>query len=157
MQKIKGLLLRACGYTTLILFLLLAFLSFNKTDSNLIVDVDLTRFMLVFLFGCIISATDLVLGINAIPKIWRKIIHFAVLFITFCIVFMSMGNLWVGNQASIFSAVIIFSFFYAIVAVAAFLIKKLVDVADSKLDSKAAKKPVAPKKEKKEYVPRYKD
>jgi hypothetical protein len=149
MKKLESILLRACGYTvvTAILFFFVAMMGeFTKAA------IDFTTFLLIFIFGIIISATDLVFDIPALRKVFKVIIHYAVLLVAFFVVFLLAGKLGNAGSSVIFSALIIFTFLYAVIFTIVFLIKRAVNKADKML-AKSEKK----KKEKPAYTPLYKN
>ena len=148
MKKLESLLLKACGYTTItvILFYLVAMLGFTKAA------MDFKTFMLIFVFGVIISSAGLIFEIQRMHKALKVLIHYVILLISFFVIFFVAGKL--GNAASsvVFSAIIVFTTLYAAISVITYLIKKAVNSADKIID-KSGKKV----KEKKPYTPLYKN
>ena len=148
MKKLESLLLKACGYTTItvILFYLVAMMGFTKAA------MDFKTFMLIFVFGVIISSAGLIFEIQRMHKALKVLIHYVILLISFFVIFFVAGKL--GNAASsvVFSAIIVFTTLYAAISVITYLIKKAVNSADKIID-KSGKKV----KEKKPYTPLYKN
>jgi prepilin signal peptidase PulO-like enzyme (type II secretory pathway) len=148
MKKLENLLLKASGYTiiTVILFYLVAMMGeFTKAA------LDFKTFMLIFVFGIIISAVNLIFEIQILHKALKILIHYAVLLVSFFVIFFVAGKL--GNAATsvIFSAIIVFTALYAVIFVITYLIKKAVTSADRVIDKSGTKR-----KEKKNYTPLYK-
>jgi len=155
MKKIERLLLEACAYSTFILFF---FLLFTLPESDKIGGVTLGTFLLILMFGIVISLAGGILKLKDMKLRYKILIHFPVLFIAFCTVFMLSGNLWIDSPGSVFSAVFIFAFLYALTFGVFILIKKFVAKADRKLDKSLAKKREENEKKKAEsaYKPLYK-
>ena len=151
MKKLENLLLRGCGYTILItvLFFLVAVIG-EYTNAA----IDFPTMTLIFVFGVIISSSDLVLGVERIKKVFRVMIHYSVLLVAFFFVFILAGKLRTGGASAIFAATVIFTFLYALIFTITYLIKLAVKRADSAIDKKADKKH---KRTKAEYTPIYKD
>ena len=137
MKKIERLIERACGFTVLMALLIYLLGAFAGIQEN---GITLASFALILLFGIIISVANLVLTYDRFP-IWLRIcIHFSVLMLTFCIVFIGSGRITNTTQGSYFAAVIIFTFLYAVIATVTFLIKKLIQRADKAVDKRASHK-----------------
>jgi hypothetical protein len=114
--------------------------------------MDFKTFMLIFVFGVIISSAGLIFEIQRMHKALKVLIHYVILLISFFVIFFVAGKL--GNAASsvVFSAIIVFTTLYAAISVITYLIKKVVNSADKIID-KSGKKV----KEKKPYTPLYKN
>ena len=65
-------------------------------------------------------------------------LKFPALFLAFYFVFVMAGNLNAGGASVVFSAVVIFTFLYAVIFTAVFFIKKAVKKADESVDKKYA-------------------
>ncbi len=150
MKKLETLLLKACGYTiiTTALFYIIALIGKFTTAA-----IDFPTFALIFLFGIVISASSLILGIQSMRIIFRILIHYAVLLVSFFFVFLFAGKLGNAGMPVIFSAIIVFTFLYALIFALTYFIKRAVNGADSFLTKKNDSK----KGEKKPYKPLYKN
>ena len=155
MKKIQKMLLTGCGYTVLILALFYIFAGISKFTSQSIAP---GQFALIALFGFIISLAEFAYDILSIKKIYKSILHYVVLLIAFCAIFIFAGNIKAQNPSVIFVAIVIYSVLYfAILAIASFA-KKTVNKADKALDARLVKKNTKPSKPAKStYKPLYKD
>ncbi len=137
MKKLQNLLLGACGYTVLILTLFYIFAAISQfTDPR----IGFSRFATLFGFGCLISLGGFILGIEKLKKPLRVLIHYTLLLISFCVVFIASGNIASKGPAAVFSSVVIFSFFYAFIFVFTYLIRRAVNEADKRIDKKVGSK-----------------
>ncbi len=137
MKKLENLLLKACGYTVLILTLLYSFASAENFNES---KVGFSTFALILLFGILISLATLVLGMKK-PKLpLRILIHYGTLLLAFFVIFMTNGRISVDSPAKTFSTIIIFTLLYALLFGTVYLIRRLVKSADRKLDKKQSKK-----------------
>lgn len=133
MKKIKNLLLGACGYTVLILALFYIFAAISKfTDAR----IGFSMFTIIFGFGCLISLAGMILGIEKIKKPFRILIHYSILLVSFSVIFIVSGNIASSGAAAIFSAVVIFTFFYALIFALTYLAIHAVSSADKHIDKK---------------------
>lgn len=149
MKKLENLLLKACGYTiiTMALFYLVALIGeFTKAA------IDFQTFALIFLFGIVIATAGLILEIRSMRLVFRIILHYFVLLIAFFFVFLFAGKLGTAGTSVIFSAIVVFTFLYALIFTITYLIKRAVNGADSLISAKTGNK----KNEKKPYTPLYK-
>ena len=155
MKKIERLLLEASAYTSFILFF---FLLFTSADSSTVGALNLSTFMVIYVFGVIISIAGSIFKIESIKMYVRVIIHYVTLFCAFCVVFMLAGKLWTGNSGTIFSAIAIFTFLYALTFLITYLIKKWVKSLDRKVDviEKNKRQKIEEKRKQNEYKPLYK-
>ena len=150
MKKIESILLRGCGLTILILTLFYAFASFGNLANQ---GIYFDTFALIFIFGQIISLTTEILSLPRPAFAIRLLIHYASLLVAFCAVFIATGNIKADTPANTFSAVIIFTFLYALFFGVVWLIKKLVASLDKRIDGKKS----SAKNEKKPYKSIYSD
>jgi len=136
MKRIENILLKACGYTVFFLLLFYVFGAVSKyTDQY----IDIKTFLIILLFGFIISVAGFILTIEKIKIPLRILIHYVALFIAFYAVFIISGNLKTGGASVVFSAIVIFTFLYAIVFAAVFFVRKAVKKADAAINKKIAK------------------
>ena len=151
MKKIENLLLQAAGYTVIILCL---FFLFTATSDFTEAAITFSRFATILAFGIVISVAGSILKIESIKKWIRILIHYSVLLVAFIVVFVITGNLTSGGTSMIFSALVIFSFFYALVAALVFCFGKFVKTTDKKVNAKLANNR-KPAKKKEIYTPRF--
>ena len=131
MKRLETLLLRACGFTIAILTLFYTFAAADNAGKS---NIDFSVFALIFGFGLLVSIATMILEIKAIKLPLRILIHYVVLMITFCVVFISTGNIAADSSAKTFTAVIIFTVFYALFFGLFALLKKIVNLIDTKID-----------------------
>ena len=150
MKKLETVLLKACGYTiiTAILFYLVAMMgTFTKAA------LDFWTFLLIFVFGIIISAAGLIFEIRSMHKVIKVLLHYFVLLVAFFFIFLLAGKLGNAVSSVIFSAIIVFTTLYAAIFAITYLIKTAIKGADRLI----GKSTEATKKEKKPYTPLYKN
>lgn len=156
MKKIEKLLLRGCGFTIAILMLFYIFANVNNRNNA---NIAFSTFLLILGFGLLISVATLIFEIKSLKLPFRIIIHYVVLLLSFCVVFISTGNIALDSSAKVFSAVIIFTVFYTLFFLVSWGVKKIVTLIDGKLDkhsnSKYGKKSAA--ESKKPYKKLYSD
>ena len=150
MKKIENLLLKACGYTILILILFYAVAFTGFTTPA----IQLPTFLLILVFGIVISAAGMILYVNSLKPILRVLIHYAVMLVSFFIVFILGGKLHTGGSSTIFAAIILFTFLYALIFAIVYFIRRAVISADKAIDKKSAAQ--SKRKKKKPYTPLYK-
>ncbi len=153
MKKIEGILLRACGFTVLILLL---FYLFAVATSFVDPAISFPTFVLILTFGFVISFSALVFEIKVLKLPFRIIIHYAALLIAFCAVFVYSGNLSAGGDAAIFTAVAIFTALYSVIFSVSYFLVRAIRAADNRLETKASAKKDSNKEKSPTYEPRYK-
>ena len=146
MKKIENLLLKAAGYTVLIICL---FYLFAATGDFTEAAITFPTFAVILIFGLLISFTELVFLIDRLKTVLKFLIHYSVLLIAFTVIFIITGNLSSGGAGVVFSALIIFTFLYALIFTLVYFIRKFIRYADRKVDTRLAKKkqPIAKKSE----------
>ena len=137
MKRIETVFLRACGYCALILLLFYAFGAISEYADPYI---DFGTFSVILLFGFIISIAGFILTLERLKMPIRILIHYVALFIAFYVIFIISGNLGAGGASVIFSAVIIFTFLYAILFILVYFIGKGLKKADSVINKKNARR-----------------
>ena len=136
MKKLENILLKASGFTILILMLFYMFaLSGNLTPAT----IAFPTFLLIFFFGVIISVATMILGLKQLKLPIRLLIHYTTLLVAFCSIFIASGNIQADSAAKIFSAVVIFTVLYALFFATVYLIKRTVNLIDKKIDEKQNK------------------
>ena len=148
MKNIEKLLFHASAYTVAISVLFFLFAMITGLDDA---SVSFGRYLLIFGFGLLISASEFIFTLKKLHTALRYIIHYSVLCIGFFVIFLSVKNSS-GNSdfsaATVFAAVIIFSFVYALILLSVKLIKHLSG------KSKKSKKDTSAKES--NYTPRFK-
>ena len=152
MRTIEKLLLKACSYTVLILIM---FYTFARTSNFTNAYIDFGTFAIFLLFGAAISLADLVLGEVRLRVVYRIMIHYAVLLIAFCTVFVSMGKISLKSAGAVFTSIVIFTILYAIMFGMVYIIRRAADKGDDFLAAKAKNK-AHQNNEKKQYNPKFK-
>lgn len=148
MKKLENILLKGCGYTILILVLFYLFAAFNNFSAA---TIEFSTFALIFAFGMIISLATMILGLERPALPIRILIHYASMMLAFSAIFMASGHVNVSTPANIFTAVIIFTFFYILLFAVVYLIKRCVNSIDKKINMGAKDE----KQKKKEYKSLY--
>lgn len=143
MKKFEEHLLKCTGYTVIILLL---FYLFAATGDFTHAAITFPTFVTIFAFGAVISVAEIILKLESLKKWLRVLIHYAALLLAFIVVFVITGNLRDGGTGLIFSALIIFTFFYALIFAIVYFVRKAIGKAESK---RRANKPVSKKTQKK--------
>lgn len=151
MKKIEKTLLAGAAYTVGIIALFYLFAAITEFVSPAITT---GQFFLILLFGMMISFTGFLCNLIKVNPIFRCLIHYAVLLVAFCFIFVISGNITSGRASAVFVAIVLFTIFYFFGCFVVMLIRKSVNSLDAKLDSgKSAEK----KETKRPYKPIYKD
>ena len=137
MKTIENLLLKACGYTVLILGLFYSIGALNDLGAAYI---SFSSFLLIALFGLLISVAGLLLKCNKIHIIIRVLIHYLVLLISFYVIFITSKNIPTDSTGKILIASVIFTVFYAIMFCFVYIIKHFIRKTDMFVDNKIEKK-----------------
>ncbi len=133
MKKIENLLLKAAGYTVIILGI---FYLFAFTGDFTEAAITFPTFLTILLFGIVIALAGLILQLDSMKRWLRILIHYAVLLVAFTVIFIITGNLASGGTGTVFSALVIFTFLYGIIYAAVYFIGKAIRLADRKVDCK---------------------
>jgi len=152
MKKIQTLLLKASAYTVLILAL---FYLFASSTGYVNAAITFPTYALILGFGTIISIVGLVFESDKFKTPVKFVMHFATLFLAFLIIFVISGNISTQGEGAIFSAIVIFAFFYIIVCLLVYATRRILSVADRKIDEKNKKKEAEKQKKKTPYKPIY--
>ena len=151
MKKLESVLLFGCAYSILICAVFYAFAAISGfTDA----EMSASRFFLIVLFGQVVSLANFVVRYAPWHVILKYAVHYLALFVSFFFVFIIGGKISVKGGAAIFSSLVVFTFFYIIFWLIAFVIKK----AYSSINKKAVSAGKSKKKitEKEQYVSRFK-
>lgn len=148
MKNIEKLLLTGCGYSVLILTIFYIFAALTGFSAPAIAP---GRFALILFFGMIISFAELMYNCLKIKKSLRGIIHYGVLLVAFCVIFIISGNIISGKAAAVFVAVVVYTLLYFTMWLIIHFVRKAINAADNKIDKK-----IKPKQKKgKEYKSLY--
>ena len=134
MKRIQQLLLNACAYTVALLLVLYVFAALSDVSSG----ISFGRFALVFTFGAAIALASVILKSQSVSRPIGVIIHYSLLLLAFIVLFVVIGG--ISNGGKIFAAIVVFTFFYALVFALAVLVNRSVKVADKRLDKKHPQK-----------------
>ena len=137
MRRINKLFLTGCGYAILILTLFYAFAAVSQFVSQAIAP---GQFALILLFGFVISFAEFMYEELKVKKVFKCLIHYAVLLVAFYLIFVISGNISVQRPAAIFGAVVIFTVLYFTVYAIVHLVRRAINVADDKLDKRSENK-----------------
>ena len=148
MKRIESILLVGCAYTVAIVAL---FFGFAAVSNFTEVKIGVGQFFLILMFGQIISLASYILKNTSWHLFIRYALHYFILFLAFCIVFIINGNITSKGGGAIFSAAVIFTFFYALFLLLIFILKKAISSVEKKLPTKQNDK-----KQNKPYTPRFK-
>ena len=151
MKKIEKIALSACALTVIILTFFYLFALIGQLTDPMI---SFTTFLLILGFSLIISLTSLILRIERMKMIVRIIIHYASLLVAFTVIFLISGNLSAGGTPVVFSAIVVFTFLYAVIFALTYFIKRTIGAADKKIDKRLQAK-ATPTKSKSEYKSLY--
>lgn len=112
MEKIKSIVLNSTAYTVVILLLFYIYaLIGNLTHPA----ITFGTFLIILLFGFVISLANMIFGIKRLHPALRLLIHYAALLVAFIFVFVIAGKLAINGIASVFSAIIIFTILYGVI------------------------------------------
>ena len=136
MEKIKSIILNSTAYTVVILLLFYIYaLIGNLTHPA----ITFGTFLIILLFGFVISLANMIFKIEKLHYALRLLIHYTALLITFIVVFIIAGKLSLSGLASVFSAIVIFTFLYAVIYAISYGVKSAMSSVDkSKKSSKRA-------------------
>lgn len=151
MKKIEKILLSACALTVIILTFFYLFALIGQFTDPMI---SFTTFLLISGFSLIISLMSLILKIERLKMIVRVIVHYASLLVAFTVIFLISGNLGAGGTPVVFSAIVVFTFLYAVIFALSYFIKNVIGAADRKIDARLRAK-AKPTKSKSEYKSLY--
>ena len=133
MRRINRLFLTGCGYTVLILTMFYAFAAISKFTSQSIAP---KQFALILVFGFVISAAEFMYEELKIKKAYKCIIHYCVLLVAFCFIFIVSGNISSQRPATVFIAIVLYTFLYFVIWTIVHFVRKAINSADKKLDEK---------------------
>ena len=149
MRKIEKILLYASAFAVIIGAL---FYAFAKISGITEARIGFLQFFTIIMFGLIISIVNMIFDVKFIHVFLRFFIHYATLLTAFAIIFIANGNINSEGPAAIFSAIVIFTFLYAIIFTIVFFVKKGISKLDDKLEKSAKSNPPTHES----YKPRFK-
>ncbi len=151
MEKFKRILLNSTAYTVVILILFYIYaLIGNLTHPA----ITFGTFLIILLFGFVISLANMIFEIEKLNYALKLLIHYAALLVSFIFIFIIAGKLSVSGIASVFSAIIIFTFLYAVIYALSYGVRSALASVDK--PKKSAKNKTASDK-KSAYKPLYGD
>ena len=152
MKILKSVLVAGCAYSVAIIALFFAFAAIsNFTDAS----IGVGRFFLILLFGQVISLAGYILKNTDWHLFIRYALHYLSLFAAFAVIFIVNGNITARGGSAIFSALVVFTFFYALGLLIAFAAKKSFTAVEKKIPQKQNKN-VEAKSTTPKYTPRFK-
>lgn len=153
MRRINKIFLTGCGYTILILSLFYAFAAISELISPAIAP---QQFSLILTFGLLIALAEFMYEQLKIKKVFKCLIHYCVLLVAFCFIFIMSGNISKKGPSTVFVAVILYSVLYFVIWTIVHFTRKVINAMDDKYEARN-KKVQATKEEKKPYKSLYSD
>lgn len=127
MEKIKSIILSSTAYTVVIILLFYIYaLIGNLTHPA----ITFGTFLIILLFGFVISLANMIFKIDKLHYAIKLLIHYAALLISFIFVFIIAGKLSISGIASVFSAIVIFTFLYAVIYAISYGVKSALNSVD---------------------------
>ena len=146
MKNIEKFLYHAAAYTVVISLL---FFLFARIASVAELKISLGRYLLIFSFSLIISASEFIFTFKKLNVFLKYLIHYITLSLGFFVIFLSIKSGSENPQfspATIFAGLVIFSFVYFLILGAVLLIKRKFVKAEEKK---------SPEKKKSNYTPKF--
>lgn len=143
MRRIHKLFLVGCGYTVLILGLFYAFAAISNFVMPAIAP---GQFVLIFASGLVISLAEFMYEQLKVKKALKCIIHYLVLMVAFCLIFIISGKISAQKPAAVFIAIILFTLLYFVIWTIVHFSRKAINRMDDKLDKKNKAKETKAKK-----------
>ncbi len=133
MRRINKIFLTGCGYAVFILTLFYTFAAISEFVSPAIAP---GQFALILCFGFIISFAEFMYEQLKLRKVYKCLIHYAVLMVAFCLIFIVSGNISAQRPSAIFISIVIYTLLYFVVWFTVHYVRKAINKADDKLDAK---------------------
>ena len=143
MRRINKLFLTGCGYTVLILTMFYTFAAVSKFISQSIAP---KQFTLILFFGFAISAAEFMYEQLKLKKVYKCLVHYCVLLLAFCFIFIVAGNISSQRPAAVFVAIILYTVLYFTIWSIVHFVRKAINKADDALDKKTKNNANEPKK-----------
>ena len=154
MRRFEKMLLCGTGYTVLILTMFYIFAAIVGFEDK---SISIGRFFIVLAFGMIIALAELIYNLLTLKRVFKYLIHYALLLIAFIIVFMLGEFITVNGPASVFVGVTIFTALYFLIYGIVYLVRRTVGAADDRLDKHLNQKADSRKVDSKpKYTPKFK-
>jgi hypothetical protein len=153
MRRINKIFLTGCGYTVLILTLFYAFAAISNFISLAIAP---KQFTLILTFGLLIALAEFMYEQLKLKTVYKCLIHYCVLLVAFCLIFIISGNISAKGSSAVFIAIILYTVLYFLIWTIVHFVRKLINKMDDKLDARTQKVEEA-KKAKKPYKSLYGD
>ena len=147
MKNIEKLMYHTCAYTVAISILFFLFAIATGLDD---VSIGLGRYLLIFGFSLLISASEFIFALK-LHTLLKYAIHYSALCLGFFVIFLSIkssSGSAAFSAATVFAGIVIFSFIYAFIILAIKLVKNLL--------KKTKKAEGATEVTQKSYTPRFK-
>ena len=121
MKTLKNILLSGCTYAVVIISLFFAFAAISDfTEAKL----SAGRFFLMLFFGHVVACAGYILRTASWHAVIRYPLHYVTLFLAFYIIFILALSTEKRNGAAMLIAVVIYTFFYILIMILEFLLKK---------------------------------
>ena len=154
MRRINKIFLTGCGYAILILSLFYIFAAVSQFVSQSIAP---GQFVLILSFGFIISLAEFMYEELKVKRIYKCLIHYGVLLVAFCTIFIASGKISAQKPSAAFVAIILYTILYFTVWAIVHFVRKGIALADDKLDAKSTSKQNDKTTKKGTYKPLYGD
>ena len=146
MRRINKIFLTGCGYSILILSLFYVFAAVSEFISPAIAP---KQFALILTFGLLIALAEFMYEQLKMKKVYKCLIHYSVLMMEFCFIFILSGNISKKGSSAVFIAIILYTVLYFLIWTIVHFVRKAINKMDDKLEArtkkaeeaKAAKKP----------------
>jgi hypothetical protein len=116
------------------------------------------QFALILAFGFVISLAEFMYEELKLKKVLKCIIHYCVLLVAFCLIFIVSGNISNQRPSAVFGAIVVYTILYFTVFAVIHFARLMISKADDKLDEKQlSKKNKHTKNEKGAYKSLYSD
>lgn len=147
MKAIFKIFSRGCVFAVLLALIVCLFGLGAAVEPS----IRITQFLLIVLIGEVISLAQEIFRIRALRPIWRLLIHFGALLVSFYLLFSATDKITTGTNGAVFIFITLFTLIYSIIFAVVALIKTRLHlpVFSPKITTKG-------QKEKTPYVPRYK-
>ena len=133
MRRIHKLFLVGCGYAILILTMFYVFAAVSQFVSQSIAP---GQFALILFFGFLISLAEFMYEQLKIKKALKCLIHYGVLLVAFCLIFVISGRISAQRPAAIFASIVIYTVLYFVIYAIVHFVRRAIDKADGMLDKK---------------------
>ena len=136
MRRIHKIFLTGCGYTVFILAMFYAFAAVSKFISPAIAP---KQFALILTFGFVIALAEFMYEQLKLKNVYKCLIHYFVLLAAFCSIFIVSGNISTKKPASVFIAIMLYTFLYFAMFAIVHFSRKAINAMDDKLEAKNQK------------------